>query len=154
MARMHSKRHGKSKSRKPLPEEIGAPKEFDRERIDQVIINYSKQGMEPAMIGQKLKSDHGIPYVKHYMGKRLMVILKEKGLAGDMPPDLMDLMKKAVNTNAHLSRNRQDLSNTIRLRRIESKIWRLTKYYIKRGVLPQNWRYDPKQAELLIKKTA
>jgi len=153
MARMHSKRHGKSKSRKPLPEDIGAPKEFDKAQIEQIIANYAKQGMEPAMIGQKLKTEHGVPYVKHYMGKRLGVILKEKGVAGQMPPDLMDLMKKAVNTHAHLAKNKQDYSNTLRLRRIESKIWRLTKYYIRTGLLPQGWRYDPKQAELLIKKT-
>lgn len=153
MARMHSKRHGKSKSRKPLAEDIGAPKEFDKAAIEQIIANYAKQGMEPAMIGQKLKTEHGIPYVKHYMGKRLGVILKEKGVAGQMPPDLMDLMKKAVNTNAHLAKNKQDYSNALRLRRIESKIWRLTKYYIRMGLLPQGWRYDPKQAELLIKKT-
>jgi ribosomal protein S15P/S13E len=43
-----------------------------------------------------------------------------------MPPDLMDLMKKAVNTNAHLAKNKQDKNNRTRLRRIESKIWRLT----------------------------
>jgi len=40
------------------------------------------------------------------------------------------------------------------MKKIESKIWRLTKYYIRRGQLPAGWRYDPKQAELLIKKTA
>lgn len=153
MARMHSKRHGKSKSRKPLPEEIGAPKDFDKAKIEEIITNYAKQGMKPAMIGQKLKEEHGVPYVKHYMGKRLVEILKEKKVVGQMPADLMDLMSKAVNTNAHLVKNKQDYNNALRLRRIESKIWRLTKYYIKTGALPQGWRYDPKQAELLIKKT-
>ena len=106
------------------------------------------------MIGQKLKTDHQIPYIKHYMGKRLGVILKEKKLSAEMPPDLMDLMKKAVNLNAHLTKNIQDFDNRTRLRRIESKIWRLTRYYIKKGVLPSTWRYDPKLAELLIKKTS
>jgi small subunit ribosomal protein S15 len=154
MARMHSKRHGKSKSRKPLPEEIGAPKDFDKSKIEEIINNYAKKGMEPAMIGEKLKTEHGVPYIKHYMGKRLVTIMREKGLVGSMPADLMDLMKKAVNTNAHLSKNKQDRSNALRLRRIESKIWRLTKYYIRKGVLPQGWRYDSKQAELLIKRTA
>jgi small subunit ribosomal protein S15 len=154
MARMHSKRKGKAKSRKPLVSEIGAPKDFDRAKIEEIIVNYAKQGMEPAMIGQKLKEEHGIPYVKHYMGKRLVKVLEEKKVAGEMPSDLMDLMKKAVNTNAHLAKNKQDYSNATRLRRIESKIWRLTKYYIRTGQLPQGWRYDPKQAELLIKRTS
>jgi small subunit ribosomal protein S15 len=154
MARMHSKRHGKSKSRKPLAEEIGAPKEFDRGKVEEAIVNYAKQGMEPAMIGQKLKSDHGIPYFKHYMGKRLVVVLKEKGFENTIPTDLMDLMKKAVKMNSHLQKNKQDVNNTIRLKRLESKIWRLTKYYIRTGSLEQGWRYDPKKAELLIKKKA
>jgi len=154
MARMHSKRHGKSKSRKPLAEELGAAKDFDKKSIEEAITNYAKQGMEPAMIGQKLKTDHQMPYIKHYMGKRLGVILKEKGVSAEMPPDLMDLMKKAVNLNAHLAKNIQDFDNRTRLRRIESKIWRLTRYYIKKGVLPSTWRYDPKLAELLIKKTS
>ena len=40
----------------------------------------------------------------------------------------------------------------MRLRSIESKIWRLTKYYIRKGSLPQGWRYDAKQAKLIIKR--
>lgn len=154
MARMHTKRHGRSKSRKPLEGEMGEPKETDRAKIVSAIVNYAKQGMEPAMIGQTLKQEYGMPYVKHHMGKRLVSILKENGVAPSLPSDLMDLMKKAVNTKAHLERNKQDLNNRLRMRRIESKIWRLTKYYINRGVLPQGWRYDPKQAELLIKRTS
>ncbi len=154
MARMHSKRHGKSKSRKPMADMIGEPKDFDKKKVEDIIVAYAKQGMEPAMIGQKLKTEHGIPYVKHYMGKRLVKIMEEQGVkkTDAMPPDLMDLMKKAVNTNAHLEKNKQDKNNAMRLRRIESKIWRLTKYYIRTGALPQGWRYDPKQAELIIKK--
>jgi small subunit ribosomal protein S15 len=153
MARMHSKRHGKAKSRKPLAEELEKPG-IDRKEVEEIIVNYAKQGMGPAMIGQKLKSEHNVPYIKHYMGRRLADILEEKGLKGQMPADLMDLMKKAVNLNAHLDANKQDKSNTVRLKRIESKIWRLTKYYIRTGALPQGWRYDAQQAKLLIKRSA
>ncbi len=153
MARMHSKRHGKSKSRKPLPQDVAAL-DFDRKGLEERISDYAKQGVHPAMIGQKLKEEHGMPYIKHHMGVRLGAILKERKLSGDIPSDLMDLMKKAVNLNAHISKNKQDVNNTIRLRRTESKIWRLTKYYIRKGSLPEGWRYDPKQAELIIKRAA
>lgn len=152
MARMHSKRHGKSKSRKPLPEELGSVKQINKAEIEEIIVNYAKQGMEPAKIGEKLKKEHNLPYIKHFMGKRLVKILEEKGMTSPIPADLMDLMKSAVNTNAHLSKNKQDVSNRIRLRRVESKIWRLTKYYIRTGALPAGWRYDLKQAELLVKR--
>ncbi|MDE1871259.1 MAG: 30S ribosomal protein S15 [Candidatus Micrarchaeota archaeon] len=153
MARMHSKRRGKSKSRKPLAESIGEPKEFDRAKIEETIVNYAKQGMEPARIGEMLKNEHGIPYVKHYMGKRLVRIMQDKGVAEEMPPDIMDLMKKAVKINSHMEKNRQDYHNQKKLNGVEAKIWRLTKYYIAKGKLPEGWRYDPKQAALLIKKT-
>ncbi len=148
---MHSKRHGKSKSRKPIESELAAPV-VNKEEIEEIIVNYAKQGMDPAMIGQKLKSDHNVPYIKHYMGRKLGDILEEKKMKGQYPPDLMDLMKKAVNLNAHLASNKQDKSNGVRLRRVESKIWRLTKYYIKNGSLPQGWRYDAQQAKLIIKR--
>ncbi len=91
MARMHSKRHGRSKSRKPIESGLAAP-EVDRAQVEEIIVGYAKQGMEPAMIGQKLKSEHNVPYIKHYMGRKLGDILIEKKLSGQMPPDLMDLM--------------------------------------------------------------
>jgi small subunit ribosomal protein S15 len=37
------------------------------------------------------------------------------------------------------------------LHRIESKIKRLSRYYARMGTIPENWKYDPKEAELLIK---
>lgn len=154
MARMHTKMHGKSKSRKPLKENVEVPADFDSKSMEKTIEEYAKKGMEPAMIGQTLKSEHGVPYVKQYYGKRLVAIMKELKVAGQIPADLMDLMKKAVNLTHHLERNKQDKNNALRLRRVESKIWKLTKYYIKKGMLPPKWRYDVKQAELLIKRAA
>ncbi len=57
MARMHTKRKGKSKSRKPVLE-AGAKiegAEEDKEKIVKLILDYAKQGMPPALIGEKLK---------------------------------------------------------------------------------------------------
>ncbi len=152
MARMHTKRHGKSKSRKPIIEEgtiMDLP--INKDEVESLIEQYAKQGINPAMIGEKLKRKHGILYPKVVLGKRLTAFLKEKNLAGKMPEDLLNLMSKAVNLNKHLQANKQDKSNALNLRRAESKIWRLTKYYIGQGVLPAKWRYDLKQAELITK---
>ncbi|MFI5412643.1 MAG: 30S ribosomal protein S15 [Candidatus Micrarchaeales archaeon] len=156
MARMHGSGHGKSKSRKPVVElgKIPSDATVTKEQVEELIVKYAKQGMGPAQIGERLKIEHKIPYIRQYTGKRLMEILKEKKLAGEIPPDLMDLMKTAVTMHKHLEKNKQDKHNTLRLRRIESKIWRLTKYYVREGKLPDQWRYDPKQAELLIKGNA
>ena len=156
MAKMHTKSKGKSKSRKPIVEKGIIPEGFPltKEQVEKLIVDYSKQGVKPALIGELLKKEHGVLNVEQITGKRLMHILKEHKLAGDIPPDMMDLMAKAVNLRHHLSRNKKDLSNSLRLKRIESKIWRLTRYYIQSGALPGTWRYDPQQAELLIKGRA
>ncbi|MDE1856955.1 MAG: 30S ribosomal protein S15 [Candidatus Micrarchaeota archaeon] len=149
---MHSKKHGRSKSRKPVAgaQEIAKP-ETSPKQIEELIVSYTKQGVPPAMIGEILKKEHSVPYLKITIGKRMGAVLKEAGLQGDIPADMLDLMKKAVRLNSHLAKNRQDVSNRIRLGRTEAKIWRLTKYYISRGRLPNAWRYDIKSAELLIK---
>ncbi len=153
MARMHGNHHGKSKSRKPVVELGKIPEDatVTKAQVIELIEKYAKQGMGPAQIGEKLKKEHKIPYVRQYTGQSLLDILKEKKLAGSIPADLMNLMRTAVGMRKHLEKNKQDKHNELRLRRTESKIWRLTKYYVREGVLPQDWKYDPKQAELLIK---
>ncbi|MEM3227922.1 MAG: 30S ribosomal protein S15 [Candidatus Micrarchaeaceae archaeon] len=156
MAKMHTKRHGKAKSRKPAAESLGdiALQEAERQRIEQIIEGYAKQGMSPAMIGEKLKKEHGVKYIKAMMGKRLVQILKEKKLTGELPQDLMDLMKRAVILHKHLERNKHDAYSRTRLQRVESKILRLSNYYRREKVLPAGWKYDPLQAELIIKSKA
>ena len=122
-----------------------------KDEIENLIEKYARQGMSPARIGEALKREHNVPYVRQYTGKRMLDILKERKLAGAIPSDLMDLMRRAVGMHKHLDKNKQDKHNALRLRRVESKIWRLTKYYVGEGVLPEGWKYDPRQAELLIK---
>jgi small subunit ribosomal protein S15 len=150
---MHGKSHGKSKSKKPVVEMGSAPSGagVSKSEIENLVEKYARQGMSPARIGEVLKREHSVPYIRQYTGKSLQEILREKKLAGTIPADLMDLMKKAVGMHKHLEKNKQDKYNGLRLRRVESKIWRLTKYYVREGVLPEGWKYDPKQAELLIK---
>ncbi|MDE1865892.1 MAG: 30S ribosomal protein S15 [Candidatus Micrarchaeota archaeon] len=152
MARMHSKKHGKAKSRKPVREGLETP-EVDRAKTESLIQEMAAKGMQPALIGQRLKDEHKVLYLKHSMGKSLTRIIEGKGSKPQIPYDLMDLMKKAVSINSHLNSNKHDTDNRMRMKRLESKIWRLTKYYIREGKLPSGWRYDPKQAELLIKNT-
>lgn len=152
MARIYSKKHGKAKSRKPPIEAVSIPSEAPtKEQIEALIIQYAKQGLDPALIGEKLKKEHHVPYIKYMLGERLTAFLDRKGFKGKVPSDLMILMKKAVKMHEHMDHNKQDQHNKTGLHRVESKIWRLTKYYRKEGVLPKDWKYDPKEAALLIK---
>lgn len=150
MARMHTKKHGKSKSFKPMPAEAKV-EAVDKAKIEHAIETYAKQGMSPAMIGMHLKNDHGVRYIKLTMGKRLDAILLEKNVKHDIPTDMLDLMRKAVKLHKHLQKNKQDNHNRTSLKRTESKITRLAKYYIRESKLPHGWRYDPQEAELIIK---
>ena len=152
MARMHTGKHGKAKSRKPVAEQVvipeGAP---SKEEAAKLIADYAKQGMHHAAIGQKLRDEHSIPYIKHYFGKRLHVVLEEEKVAGEYPQDFMDLLKRAVKIRRHLAKNKNDKHNTTSLRRVESKIWRMTKYYKMTGAIPEDWKYDPEKAALIVK---
>ena len=148
---MHTKRHGKASSLKPMKAEV---KDVDLKGAEKDIEEYAKQGMSPAVIGNMLKEKHKIGYIKQAFNKRLVQILKEKGLAGEIPADMLDLMKKAVRLHKHIAKNRQDQHNKTSLKRVESKIFRLTKYYTRSGALPKKWKYDPEKAELLIRGKA
>ena len=153
MARMHTGKHGKSKSRKPIVEIGKVPEDLkiSKDEIEKLIEGYSKQGLGPEIIGQYLKDKHGVPYVRQVMGKRLVQIMDEKGLSRELPSDMINLMRKAVGLRKHLASNKQDLHNRLRLTRTESKIWRLSKYYKSKGTLPKSWKYNPEQAALIIK---
>jgi small subunit ribosomal protein S15 len=154
MARMHTKKKGKSASLKPLFDSASYEGALTKEQIEDTIASYAKQGMDPALIGEIMKREHKVPYIKKATGKSMLQILEEKKLAGDVPSDMLQLIKKAVGMRAHLSANKRDTHNMTRLNRVESKIWRLTKYYKREGRLPKDWRYNPQTAELLIKGRA
>ncbi len=153
MARMHTGRHGKSKSRKPAMEPGKRPEELklSDEEIVKLIVDYAKQGKPQALIGQMLKEKHGVPYIKQQFNKRLNAILVENGVKADIPQDLMDLLKRAITLRRHIERNHNDAHNKTSLGRVESKIWRLSNYYKRTGDMPSDWKYDPVKVALLIK---
>ena len=150
---MHTKKKGKSSSRKPMLD-AATPSGMPKEEIERLIVSYAKGGMPPELIGETLKKKHKVMYIRKDTGRRLMDILKENKLEGPLPPDMLQLVREAVNVREHLASNSRDVHNRIRLGRIESKIWRLGKYYMRTGKLQKGWRYDPKEAELLIKGKA
>ena len=136
MARMHTGKHGKSKSRKPAMEPGTRPEglTLSDEQIVKLVVDYAKQGTRQAQIGQRLKDEHSVPYIKQ-----------------DIPQDMMDLLTKAIKLRRHIERNHNDIHNKTSLHRVEAKIWRLSNYYKDNGQLPSDWKYDPVKVALLIK---
>ena len=150
MARIHARKRGKSGSTKPVRTTAPVWVKYKPEEVEKLVIKYAKEGLSASQIGLKLRDQYGIPSVKLITGKKILKILKEKDLAPDIPEDVMALMKKAASIDKHLQKNRKDLVNKRALRLTDSKIKRLVKYYKRKGVLPENWKYDLKTARLLI----
>jgi small subunit ribosomal protein S15 len=150
MARMHSRKKGKSSSKEPL-HKAAQWVEYKPGEVEDLIVKYASQGMQSARIGLILRDQYGIPSVRSITGKTISQILKEKDLYSKLPEDLFNLIKKAVNLSKHLEENKKDYTSYRGLELTESKIRRLARYYRKKGVIPKDWRYDPEQAKLLIR---
>ena len=125
--------------------------EYSNEEIEELILKLTKEGNSTSMIGIVLRDQYGIPDVKLVTGKKITKILEQHDQGLEYPEDLMNLIRRAVNIRDHLDENPKDLHTRRGLRIIESKIRRLVRYYVKEGVLPEGWRYDPRSAALLVK---
>ncbi|MEW6328800.1 MAG: 30S ribosomal protein S15 [Candidatus Micrarchaeota archaeon] len=151
MAKMHSKKKGKSGSKKPTTKVVPEWVEFSAQEVEEFVLKHGKEGMSAAAIGQLLRDSYGIPSVKTLTGKSITKILKDGGVKIDYPEDLLNLMKRAVRVRRHMKENRGDVHNKVKLIHIESKIRRRVNYYRRAGILPRDWAYTPEQAELLVK---
>src|SRR3989344_5560867 len=119
-------------------------KNVEKEKIIEMIKELDKQGVEPGAIGLRLRDQHGIPSVKK-MGLRMSDYTTKR----EIPADLYNLLVQAVSVHAHMDRNKKDSTSKHGLEKIESKIRRLAKYYIRKGALPAGWRYTIESARLL-----
>ena len=150
MARLHSRKKGKSGSKKPLKKIKPNWVRYDAKEAEQLVIKLSKQGYSQSKIGVALRGIYGIPDLRTITNKKISMILEENKLASKIPEDLLDLIRKENNVHKHLELNKGDMSALRGLQLTESKIKRLVKYYKANGKLPQNWKYDREQAKLLI----
>jgi small subunit ribosomal protein S15 len=150
MARMYSRKKGKSRSYKPVEKKIGSWMTYKPKEVELLVIKLAKGNQSPSQIGLHLRDHYGIPDVKTITEKSISEILKEKKLLAEIPEDVMALLKKEVFLNKHVEKNIHDES-AIRGRLItQSKIRKLVKYYKNTGRLPIEWKYNPKEIALLI----
>lgn len=149
MARLHTRKKGRSASHKPLVKSIGWVR-LSKDEVVSLVERLAKEGKAEAQIGLALRDEHGVPSVKAIVGKTVSQILAEKKLSPKYPSDLTDLIRKAVSLRKHVEANPRDKSNRKKLGDVESKIKRLVRYY--RGKkLPRDWKYSPEEAALLVK---
>jgi len=149
---MHSRRKGKSKSVKPDREGVPEWVPYNKQEVEELILKLAKEGNNPSRIGLLLRDQYGVPDVRPIMGMKLTAVLEKNEMGLKLPEDLQNLINKSVALSSHINRHKKDNHNKRSLFLMESKIRRLTKYYVRSGKLPNGWRYDPEQARLLVSK--
>ena len=148
MARIHSRKKGRAGSKKPMVSAQWVT--YDAKEVERLVLKLRKDGMNSSVIGMTLRDQYGIPSVKEATKKTVKQILKENEKIPEIPEDLLNLLRKAVNLRNHLEKNKKDYTSKHGLELLESKIRRLGKYYIKNKELPPDWKYDPERAKLIV----
>ena len=150
MARMHSRKKGKSGSKKPMKSNKAIWEKYNDKEVVLLIEKLAKEGKTSSEIGITLRDSYGIPDIRLITKKTLTSILREKKLYPKLPEDMRALIKKAIIITEHSEQNKHDQPSIRGLTLTESKIRRLAKYYKSRSLLPESWRYSRTNAKLLI----
>ncbi|MEM2104200.1 MAG: 30S ribosomal protein S15 [Candidatus Bathyarchaeia archaeon] len=145
---MPKQEKGKSHSIRPVSKRPPSWCKYQPEEVEALVIKLAREGHQSSRIGSILRDQYAIPLVKPLTGKTITRILKEAGLAPSMPEDLGNLLKKAARLSAHVEKHGKDLHNKKSLQHVEAKIHKLSRYYKREGVLPHNWKYEPKAASI------
>ena len=149
MARMHSRKKGKSGSTKPIKKTPSwAP--YKGKETEKLVIKFAKAGKTASETGLFLRDNYGINSVKALTGKSVTTILKENNLTKELPEDLLNLIKKMIDIKAHLEKNRHDQTAHRGLQLTNSKINRLIKYYQRSKRLPADWRFDQSRLKMYL----
>ncbi len=143
---MPKQEKGKSHSIRPVSRRPPSWCRYQPEEVEAFVIKLAKDGHSLSKIGTILRDQYAIPLVKPITGKSVSDILESAGLASTMPEDLANLIKKAKRLTIHMEKNKKDLHNKRALQVIEARIYKLSRYYKRNGVLPPKWKYEAKIA--------
>ncbi len=148
MGRLHSHRHGKSHSIRPVTPSAPTWVKQTPGEIEELVAKYAKEGFKPSEIGVKLRDQYAIPLTRQIVKKSVVQILEEKGIKPDMPEDLNNLVTKALGLQKHLKANKSDRRNVRSLELLEAKVHRLSSYYKAINRIPKTWKYKAVIAQL------
>ncbi|MDG6223794.1 MAG: 30S ribosomal protein S15 [Candidatus Bathyarchaeota archaeon] len=145
---MPKQEKGISHETRPVSKRPPAWCRYTSEEVEAIIVKLSKDGHPPSQIGIILRDQHGVPLSKPITEKSVSQILKERNLYSTYPEDLENLLRKATRLHVHQDKNKSDLHNKRALQMVEAKIYKLSRYYKREGVLPADWKYSPKAISL------
>ncbi|MBL7055860.1 30S ribosomal protein S15 [Candidatus Woesearchaeota archaeon] len=151
MARMHSRKRGKSSSKKPSTTNTPVWVSYKPQELEMIISKLAKEGKSTAEIGTILRDTYGIPDVRLLFKAKLLKVVEKAGVQVEIPEDLVSLIRRSVQIRKHMEANNKDQTAKRGLQLTESKIKRLTKYYKKSGKLSSEWKYDPERAGFFMK---
>jgi len=124
---------------------------LSRAEIEEQVVSLANAGHSASKIGLILRDEHGVKNFSEEVGKTIQMVLKENELLGEMPEDLLNLIRRSVVLFNHMHKNKKDYSAKRGYEITVSKIRRLTKYYSKKERIPAGWHYTPEEAALLVK---
>ena len=148
MGRVHSHRHGKSHSIRPITPSSPIWVKQNAQEIEELVLKYAKDGLTTSEIGVKLRDQYAIPLVRSITKKSMTEILEQKGIKQEMPEDLNNIVRKALGLQKHLKTHTSDRRNVRSLELLEAKVHRLSSYYKKVGRIPKTWKYKSVIAQL------
>jgi len=148
VGRVHSHRHGKSHSTRPVTPSTPTWVKQTSDEIEELVVKYAKEGLKPSEIGIKLRDQYAIPLTRQITKKSVTEILEQKGVKPDMPEDLSNLVTKALGLQKHLKAHKSDRRNVRSLELLEAKVHRLSSYYKEIGRIPKTWKYNAVIAQL------
>jgi small subunit ribosomal protein S15 len=151
MARLHSKKKGKSGTKRPKSKVTPEWVSIKKEKIQESILKLAREGVPAAKIGLIMRDQYSVPNLSSILGMSLTAFLQKEKLEPEYPEDLLNLIKKAVRMSSHLKSGKNDVHNNVKLVHVESKIQRLVRYYAKKGRIPSGWKYERDKAVLLVK---
>ena len=143
---MPKQEKGKSHSTRPVSRRPPSWCKYQPEEVEAFIIKLAKEGHNLSGIGTILRDQYAIPLVKPITGKSISETLKAANLAASMPEDLTNMIRKAKSLAVHMDKNHKDLHNKRSMQMLEARIYKLSRYYKREGVLPKNWKYEAKIA--------
>jgi small subunit ribosomal protein S15 len=132
---------GRGQSTRPVSKRPPNWVVYQPDEVKALIINLAREGKTQSQIGNILRDVHGIPLVKPIVGHGIRKVLDEAGLAPAIPEDIYTLMIRSTRLRRHLDRNPKDFHNKRSYQLSESMIYRITKYYKKKGLLPRDWNH-------------
>ncbi len=146
---MPKKEAGKSHSTRPVSRRPPSWCKYQPEEVEALVIKLAKEGHPPSVIGTILRDQYAIPLVRPFIGKKITQLLRDAELTPSLPEDLGNLLKKAASLAVHLEKNKKDLHNKRILQIVEAKIYKLSRYYKREGVLPPKWKYEARKATII-----